>query len=563
MKKIVPILLIVITFLSAAALVAAGCWLLRPETHRAGFERALSGAFRADARIGELAWVWSKGSPGIELRSLTLRPAAAAADAAAAFSAAKIRLILDVSALLRKNLKVHSIRIDQPQIEMLRTPEGLSCGGVDWNAVQWDSSADLEQFKWSVDRILIAGGSLGYEDRTPAAGTRRIDLKSVEFKTKPPQAGKPIRFEGRAGFLTSMPNASFEGTFIQDPDRKGWSTALNRIRLGFENIPIRAIERAFPEASGLGLRGQVAGALTGSIARIRHDGTRLQELEGNLNLEGVKLLIRAFKSPIQDLNAVLHFDRDTLVLSRLDGRIAGGEFIGRGEARNLDKPDPDADFEFRAERLNLSALFPRPSDGRPQLTGRASFQAAGHVQGRGSAEWLASLHGEGSAAIADAVLVNANILRQIFDKLAASLPGAQEAFARTMPPDLNARLAAADTAFAPTEIPFLVGNGGMVFPNFRIVGDGFEIAGSGQQGFGGDIDFRTTLILDPQISAYVISCAPDAAAIADAYGRLALPVRLTGTLRNVRIQPDTQYLIQKILSVKGPQYLMKALQGRT
>jgi hypothetical protein len=153
-------------------------------------------------------------------------------------------------------------------------------------------------------------------------------------------------------------------------------------------------------------------------------------------------------------------------------------------------------------------------------------------------------------------------LRLIFDKLADSLPGARDAFARTMPPDINQRLLAADTVLAPVELPFIVGNGGVVYPEFRIAGDGFEVVGSGQQGFAGDIDFRTTILLDPQISAYIIYCSPDAAAIADSYGRLALPVRFTGTIRNVRIQPDTQYLIQRIISVKGPEYLMKALQGR-
>ncbi len=560
MKKILPVFFAILIFSAVIAAGAAGFWLLRPETHRAGFERALSGAFKAEARIGRMVWVWSKGSPGIELRSLALRPSASAEDFAA-FTASKIRLILDAPALLRKALKVQSIRIDQPQLELLRTPEGLTAGGVDWNAVRWNASSDLSQFKWSVDQIVIAGGSLGYEDRT-AKNVRRIDLKSIEFRTRPPKPDAPLAFEGRAGFLTPMPNASFEGSFRQDADGKGWTAALTRIRLGFEKIPVRAIERAFPEAAGLGLRGQPAGALSGSIERVRHTGRQLRELTGNLQIEGAKLMVRAFKSPIQDLNAAVHFDRDTIVLSLLDGRIAGGEFVGRGEVKNLDKPDPDAGFEFRAERLNLSALFPRPTDGRPQLTGRASFEVAGHVQGRTSAEWLASLKGEGSVAIADGILVNANILRQIFDKLAASLPGAQDAFARTMPPDLNARLAASDTAFAPAQIPFFIGNGGVVFPNFRIAGDGFEIAGSGQQGFAGDIDFRTTLILDAQVSAYVISCAPDAAAIADAYGRLSLPVRLTGTVRNVKIQPDTQYLIQRILSVKGPQYLMKALQGK-
>jgi hypothetical protein len=196
------------------------------------------------------------------------------------------------------------------------------------------------------------------------------------------------------------------------------------------------------------------------------------------------------------------------------------------------------------------------------LTGRASLEISGHVQGRTQGEWLRSLQGEGRVALVDGVLANTNLLRMIFDKLAVSLPGAQDAFASTMPPDIGQKLSLADTFLAPLEITFFIGNGGIAYSNFRIGGDGFEIVGSGQQGFGGDIDFKTTLVLDQRVSSYILYCCPDASAIADSYGRLIIPVRIAGTIRNVKIEPDTNYLIRKVLGVKAPEYLMKAIQGK-
>jgi uncharacterized protein involved in outer membrane biogenesis len=556
MNKPIRWTLLALAVLSAAVLAAAGAWLLRPETHRPTFEKALGDYFKTSASIRRVAWVWSRGALGFDLRTVALRGAKEGSDA---FRAERVRLVLDLAALLERRLTVGSIRLQNPQLALKRTESGLESAGIPVDASAWKAAPDGgEGFSWSVERILISGGSITYED-TVSRVPRTVVLSSLDLSTRPPAKGQPVAFEGKVGLLAAMPNMTFRGHFDPDVSDGEWSAGLSQIRLGLDQIPVRTLERALPELEGLGLRGRFAGAVSGALDRIRHDGRKLRELEGNLKLEGAKFFVRAFKSPLQDLNAHFHFDRDTIVLSSMDGRTAGGEFFGRGELKNLHKPDPDATFEFRAERIRLNELFPRPAAGRTQLTGRASFEIAGRVQGRTAAQWLPTLEGEGRAALADGVLVNTNLLRLIFDKLGTALPGAAETFARTMPPDIGQKLAMNDTALAPAEIPFRIGNGGVVYSSFRIAGDGFEVNGSGQQGFGGDIDFRTIITLDPRVSAYLLSVYPDVAAIADSYGRLSLPVRITGTVRNVRVQPDTQYLIGRVLGVKGTEYLKKLI----
>lgn len=574
MKKIILAGLSIFLILLVVALLATGFWLIRPETHRPGLERALSDALQAQASIGRIQWIWAKQSPGLELQSVRLAVPTTADDASPArtvqpsepsapqnaFSARSIRLILDLSALIQKEFKVSSVRLEQPKVDLTRRTEGLTAAGVPLPPRGAPQLSAWGRFSWNIADVQAERGSLRYRDLTGAM-PRTLDLESVDFRTKPTRPPGGLEFEGRAGFLAAKPNARFGGSYRKEP-KGGWTAALTHLSVGLEKIPVRKLEQVFPELVPLGLRGQFVGAVSGTIDTLRHDGKRLLDLVGSVRLEGVKIFIRAFKSPIQDLNADIHYDHDTVVVSSVDGKIAGGEFRGKAEVKNLNKPDPDANFEFRVDRIQLSNLLPRPSDGRPQLAGRASFQIGGKVQGRRSQEWMASLQAKGSVALADGALTDVNVLRLIFDKLAVSLPGAREAFASSMPPDLGQKLAGPDTFLAPVEIPFFIGNGGVVYPNFRIVGDGFEIAGSGQQGFGGDIEFRAMLILDAAVSSYLLYACPDTSAIADSYGRLSLPVRLTGTIRNVRIIPDTQYVIQRVVSMKGSGYLMKALQAK-
>ena len=109
------------------ALLAAGLWVVRPETHRQGLEKAVSDALQARTTMGRIHWIWAQRSPGLELRSVEVASTPSASESAEpAFSVEKIRLAMDLPALLKKTLRVRSIRLDRPQLNLTRTVDGLA-----------------------------------------------------------------------------------------------------------------------------------------------------------------------------------------------------------------------------------------------------------------------------------------------------------------------------------------------------------------------------------------------------------------------------------------------------
>ena len=70
-----------------------------------------------------------------------------------------------------------------------------------------------------------------------------------------------------------------------------------------------------------------------------------------------------------------------------------------------------------------------------------------------------------------------------------------------------------------------------------------------------------TLVMDTYLSRLLMQAVPSMQYIADPYGRLAFPVRILGTVEHVQVVPDMEYVIRRVMAVKGQELLLNALRG--
>lgn len=167
--------------------------------------------------------------------------------------------------------------------------------------------------------------------------------------------------------------------------------------------------------------------------------------------------------------------------------------------------------------------------------------------------------GAGRLIIQDPVVVNANILRLILKKLSA-VPGVAETLDAYLPAPYRRRLAMSDTPLYPIEWSFSVKDGFLFFQDQRIAADGFEVFMSGQLSFDGNLNSRAAWALDPQLSSILISAVPNMSLLVDSYGRLVIPAKITGDIRNWKAEPDMDYILSRVLSAKGEELITGVLQ---
>jgi hypothetical protein len=169
------------------------------------------------------------------------------------------------------------------------------------------------------------------------------------------------------------------------------------------------------------------------------------------------------------------------------------------------------------------------------------------------------MNGTGKAALQEGIILDLNILRLVVQNL-SKIPGVSEALSAQLPPQYQQKIANPHTIIPPIEFPVNIRDGVLFLQDLRIPLDGYEIYGTGQFGLDGSIRCKVHLVIDQTLSQILTQNAPQLSLIADPYGRLAIPVNITGNVQYLRVLPDMDYVISRVVAAKGQELLSGGLQ---
>ncbi len=254
---------------------------------------------------------------------------------------------------------------------------------------------------------------------------------------------------------------------------------------------------------------------------------------------------------LQNLKLLARMERNRLELKTLTGQVGEGTFSVRGTVSEFLK-EPDVQVLFRTERLALDSILPSPPPDQPQLRGKLFTT----LQFR----WIENrLLGEGTVRLEEARLENLNVLREVFDRLAI-LPGLTETLLSRLPDSYRERFFEKDTLLEPVEFRVIAKGEEVSWEGLRIASESFEIRGSGQANLKGAFLFPAEIRLDPALSGAIIRSVEELRFLTDEQGKLTMPVLLQGTLPNVSILPDVNYVAQRLIASKGEELLGRLLE---
>ena len=283
--------------------------------------------------------------------------------------------------------------------------------------------------------------------------------------------------------------------------------------------------------------------------RVEIDSLRIRNGSGRWNGRRVDHL---------SADAVVRPDR--LEVRRVQAAFAGGTIHGTGTVEQF-TTTPQVTFDMSADSLQLDALAPRRAPEDPHLAGLLSVSCKGTAQGRDPTILMQSVSGRGRVSMAQWKVANLNVLREVFQRLSV-LPGLVERLQSRLPASYAEKLQANDKVFEPLDLPVTIEHGTVRVAALRLASTSFELQGTGQLrfNFNGALAAQATLRIAPDLSAALVRSVAELQYLANAQGRLEVPVMIQGTLPHVTIVPDVQYVASRLLATKAQELLGNFLQ---
>ncbi len=224
-----------------------------------------------------------------------------------------------------------------------------------------------------------------------------------------------------------------------------------------------------------------------------------------------------------------------------------------------DHPGSVEQLRVNLDQLAIESVLPPLLPNQPSVRGLLSAEVEGAVPTLDSTQLTRRLLMSGTIRLAEARVVNLNILRTVFEKIAI-IPGLVEKLQAELPPTYQEKLAASDTALSPIEASIRVSDGVVRFEELQISTDTLRLQGSGTVGLDGVVQIRSLLGIEPTLSAAMVKSVNELGALANAEGELEMPALIQGRAPHVSVLPDTQYLASKIVVNKAMDFLGTLLE---
>ncbi len=556
--------------LALAVLVVAGVGLFIATFDANHFKpqiiQAIENAIGSPVGIGNLKLGWSQGIV-FQIDKVAVYPNRQSMEKAAA-TLDHANVYLKLGPLLHKKIEVISITLVRPRLNIIKEANGLthvnglkppSSRPPQTSKVGSQASSGLPMESFLIGIIKIEKGEVGYVDRSAEGVFKKIAVKDLDVIVKNLSFKRPVDFEAKFSLFGGPQNMSLKGRLLIPSAQGPYTLEDFELQNDLGTIKLSELSEAMPSMKNSGLVEPLQGALKADIGRLSVGAKGLGDLNAALTLKAGRFQTQYLRSPLGNVVLQADINKNDLNLKKFSADFAKGTLTAQGVSRNYISAASQTHIGFKADELKLEELLSAPKPGRPQLNGSLSMVFNGDAQGMSWPSISNTLNGSGSVSLKDGVVTNLNLLKTIFDNL-AKIPGVSDTLNNQLSPGYREKLAAPTTVLEPLNFNVSIANGQLIFPELRISSTGLQMVGAGQVGLNGAVDFLATLFLDPELSKILLAGVPQMQYVANSQGLIAVPVRLRGTVQNLSIEPDMDFIFQKVLLQKGQELMGKAFQ---
>lgn len=347
------------------------------------------------------------------------------------------------------------------------------------------------------------------------------------------------------------------------------------LKVDSNDAPLEGLSALVPELAGYELSGTAAVHVA---VKGRVDGAALPALTGDVALSDVAARVGDSSDEIEGMSAKLEFlgeatrlagevriDRgqvqnadftafllqakladDVASLDGIELSLFGGTYTGKGRYDFRDGKNPRFDLRQDLRNLDVAQILESQA---PDAAGRMTGTLSGSLEVSGAGDngdaIRQSLRGQGAVAVADGVLVGVNLPEAILQSLTgvSGLTGLLSDELRSKYVDI---FSADDTSFEKLSASIVIADQKATTDDAVVAARDYALRGEGSVDFEGQLDFTAKFVASEGLTADVIKSVREVRYITNADDRLEVPVKIVGTLPEVKVEPDAAFVARSL-----------------
>ncbi len=478
---------------------------------------------------------------------------------------------IEVSSVLIKNPKINIIRDENGQInaatikvtipqEPAKQVRGSSVGNgfKPFPAVAFADNAvgSAAAIPLVIRTLTLTGGTVIYQDRM-LKPIIRVDITQIALQANDVSLTNSFHFTVDASVFSPKDNIHGAGLAEVDIDNSGIRFKNVNIISDLSDIALKDMVKSLPMLESAGLQESLKGKLQVAVGKMDVGAKGLGALSFNGKLENGRVKIKIL--PVAAEHITFDFEGTEKILRVKDSSLN----LGQGTVKTTGQIDDymtTQAFDFKTQWQGLSLSELNPAKNQPiGMEGQINGQY--HVKGQGlggSPAMLASLIADGEIRVNNGKVVGINILKTVFDKM-SMLPGLSEKLEANLPEKYKKLLQDKDTPLKKADLSTKLQNKHILLDHVQIETDAFLLSTQGQVSFNQELDIRSSLAINADLSKAMVASVGGLQYILDDSGRIVIPVIITGTVPQLSFLPDLQYLGEKIITSQGREQLEKVL----
>lgn len=551
MKKFLFVLLFILLLGIAALAVFVATFDLN--RYKPAIISQLESAVGNPVRIEHLSLGWN-GGVALELSGLHVY-SGAKAEGEPAISVDRASAVLRLTQLLKREVEIGSIIVSRPQFHILRSGDGAV--HVMGFAAQKppSSSTAFAAFPVLISTIKVEDGLLRFTDAASSVPLE-IQVRDLDIDIDEVSFDKPMEVDARMALFAEGQNVFVTGRFRPSFGKDPGILENVRLKVNLGGFDSAKLARVFPGFGNLGVQGEVVADLD----RMMLGRGGAQELEAAVQLRDGRIMFPEAGSSVGQIGAVVSIQKDRAEIKHVSADFGGGKVNASGSIGQL-TTSPVLDLRGTLADFHLESFQTGADKNAPQL--RGTLNGSFHVSSSGFArpQISESLSGEVRVEIKEPVIMNFNLVREVFGRLAL-IPGLVNTLEKRLPEHYGEKLNRRDTVLEPIQLEGRIERGRILFDRILLASDTFVLTGKVAAGLDGSVSGDAVLRLDPDLSAAFIRSVEELQYLTDREGRLEIPVHIQSVRGRFAAVPDLQYVAAKLAVAKTQEVVGKWLEKK-